>query len=118
MGFCFYPVKSNMKKSFYIALLSMLMVFGPASYAATGKVNPVKERVANMTDEEKKLRAEEIKKRVYEIREMDKSSLSRVERRELRKELREMKKEARAIEGIYLSVGAIIIIILLLILIL
>jgi len=107
-----------MKKSFYIALLLMLIAFVPASYAATGKVDPVKERVANMTDEEKKLRAEEIKKRVYEIREMDKSDLTRVERRELRKELREMKKEARAIQGIYLSVGAIIIIILLLILIL
>lgn len=57
--------------------------------------------------------------RVKEIRAMDKSELSREERKELRKELREMKKQANAIGGgVYLSVGAILIIILLLIIIL
>lgn len=63
---------------------------------------------------------EKIKARVEEIRNMDKSHLSREERRALRKELREMKKQARGIAGggIYLSVGAIIIIILVLIIIL
>ena len=106
-----------MKKTFSIALFLMLITSVPATYAAPGN-DPVKERVANMTTEEKKARAEEIKKRVYEIRDMDKSDLSREDRKALRKELREMKKEARAIQGIYLSVGAIIIIILLLILIL
>jgi hypothetical protein len=110
-------LKPSMKKIFAIALFSMLITFAPVSYAATG-TDPVKERVANMTSEEKKARAEEIKRRVYEIKDMDKSNLSREERKALRKELREMKKEARAIQGIYLSVGAIIIIILLLILIL
>jgi hypothetical protein len=108
---------TNMKKTLCIALFLMLTTFVPASYAATG-TDPVKERVANMTSEEKKARASAIKRRVFEIRDMDKSDLSRVERKALRKELREMKKEARAIQGIYLSVGAIIIIILLLILIL
>ena len=95
----------------------MLITFVPATYAATGN-DPVKERVEKMTSEEKKARAEEIRKRVYEIRDMDKSDLSRADRKALRKELKEMRKEARAIQGIYLSVGAIIIIILLLILIL
>ena len=107
-----------MKKSFCVALFLMLVTFVPATHAATGNTDPVKERVARMTDEEKKVRAEEIKRRVYEIRDMDRSNLSREDRKALRKELREMKKEARAIQGIYLSVGAIIIIILLLILIL
>lgn len=106
-----------MKKTFTFALFLMLIAAVPAAYASTG-TDPVKERVAKMTDAEKKVRAEEIKRRVYEIKEMDKSNLTRVERKELRKELKEMKKEARAIQGIYLSVGAIIIIILLLILIL
>jgi hypothetical protein len=106
-----------MKKTFCIALFLMLITFVPATYAAHG-TDPIKERVASMTDEEKKIRAEEIKRRVYEIRDMDKSDLSRGERKALRKELKEIKKEARAIQGIYLSVGAIIIIILLLILIL
>ncbi len=57
--------------------------------------------------------------RVEEIKNMDKSNLSRADKKELRNELRTMKKHARAMSGgVYLSVGAIIIIILLLILIL
>jgi hypothetical protein len=50
---------------------------------------------------------------------MDRSELSREDRKALRNELQEMKKEAKVTSGgVYLSVGAIIIIILLLILIL
>jgi hypothetical protein len=50
---------------------------------------------------------------------MDKSQLTKEERKDLRQELRSDKQEARAMSGgVYLSVGAIIIIILLLILIL
>jgi hypothetical protein len=54
--------------------------------------------------------------RVYEIREMDKSELTRTERRELRKEVREIKKEVRSSNsGIFISTGALIIILLLII---
>jgi len=57
--------------------------------------------------------------RVNEIKDMDKSSLSSTEKKELRQELRSLKKEVRKnSNGIYLSVGAIIIVILLLILLL
>jgi hypothetical protein len=57
--------------------------------------------------------------RVEEIKEMDKSSMSRVEKRELRKEMRVLKAGVRSSgNGLYLSVGAIIIIVLVLILIL
>jgi hypothetical protein len=57
--------------------------------------------------------------RLQEIKAMDKSEMSRSEKRDLRKEVRGIKKEMkRANQGVYLSVGAIIIIILLLILIL
>tara|TARA_R110000850_G_scaffold274635_1_gene412454 strand:+ start:88097 stop:88363 length:267 start_codon:yes stop_codon:yes gene_type:complete len=57
--------------------------------------------------------------RLEEIKEMDKSDLSRSERKELRKEVRSIKKELRSTgNGVYLSVGAIIVIILLLILLL
>jgi hypothetical protein len=66
-----------------------------------------------------KIQLEKITNRLEEIRKMDKSHLSRAERVALRKELKEMKQEAKALNGgVYLSVGAIIIIILLLILIL
>ncbi len=58
-------------------------------------------------------------KRIEEIKNMNKENLSRAERKALRKELREMRPEARANKnGIYLSVGAVIIVILLLILLL
>jgi len=68
---------------------------------------------------EQTIQLEKIKNRVEEIRNMDKSNLTTSERKALRKELREMKNQARAMSGgVYLSVGAIIIIILLLILIL
>ena len=60
-----------------------------------------------------------IMSRVDEIRAMDKSNLTKVERKALRSELKEMKKAANGLnQGVYLSLGAIIIIILLLILIL
>lgn len=55
--------------------------------------------------------------RLDEIKEMDKSNLSRAEKKELRKEVRSIKSELRSTgNGVYLSIGAIIIIILLLIL--
>jgi hypothetical protein len=62
-------------------------------------------------------RAEELMNRLNEIKDMDKSSLSRTDKKELRKEVKGIKKEMKALKGgVYLSVGAIIIIILLLIL--
>lgn len=57
--------------------------------------------------------------RLEEINEMDKSDLTRSEKRELRKEVRQIDKTlALNGDGVYLSVGAIIIVILLLILLL
>lgn len=54
--------------------------------------------------------------RLEEIKDMDKSDLKRSDRKELRKELREIKKEIKAKGGgLYLSVGAIIIILLIII---
>jgi len=57
--------------------------------------------------------------RLNEIKDMDKSDLSRADKKELRKEVKAIKEELRSTgNGVYLSIGAIIIIILLLILIL
>ncbi|MEN2280647.1 hypothetical protein AAGF08_00815 [Algoriphagus sp. SE2] len=70
--------------------------------------------------EAQKIRAEEMKQRLDEIKSMDFKSMSKDEIKEIRSELKEMKEEAKADDGkgLYLSVGAIIIILLLLILIL
>ncbi|HVX48588.1 MAG TPA: hypothetical protein VHB48_00470 [Chitinophagaceae bacterium] len=64
-------------------------------------------------------RLQQIKSRLEEIKHMDKTNLTREERRELKHEVKGMRKEAKAMGGgVYLSVGAILIIILVLILIL
>jgi hypothetical protein len=57
--------------------------------------------------------------RLEEIEAMDKSDLTSAEKRELRKEVRDIKKEVKELGGgVYISVGAAILIVLLLILIL
>jgi hypothetical protein len=64
-------------------------------------------------------RAQQLLQRLEVIRGMDRSELTRTERKELRKEVKGIKKEMKAMKGgVYLSIGAILIIILLLILIL
>lgn len=60
-----------------------------------------------------------IEARLEEIKEMDKSELTAVEKRELRKEVRTLKADLKtAGGGLYVSVGAAILIVLLLILLL
>lgn len=101
------------KKIYFIAMAIMLSVISPAVMAndAKGKEVPL--------TEQQQMRLRVIEQRVLEIKDMDKSTLSSQERKDLRKELVQMKKEAKATSGgVYLSVGAIIIIILILILIL
>lgn len=112
--------RQEMRTKISIALTCILLTASIANtYAANNDdKRPVKERVAAMTTEEKTARAEEIRLRVEEIKSMDKSAMTREEKKALKKELKEMRREAKEIDGVYLSVGAIIIIILLLILIL
>lgn len=110
----------EMKTKITIILTCILLTASISNTFAAGieDKRPVKERIAAMTEEQKAARADEIRLRVEEIKAMDKSTLTREEKKALKKELREMRKEAKEIKGVYLSFGAIIIIILLLILIL
>lgn len=104
-----------MKKLIYSLAMIFTLTITADTVSAADKNNKAK---TEMTAAEK-VQLERIKSRVEEIRDMDKSGMSRAEKKELRKELKELKTEARAMNGgVYLSVGAIIIIILLLILIL
>ena len=103
--------KTMKKKIYFLALAFMLMLSAPSVMAKDAKSKP------DMT-ETQKARMVEITRRVEEIKSIDRSELSREERKALRNELLDMKKEAKAIGGgVYLSVGAIIIILLILILI-
>ncbi|HEY8388239.1 MAG TPA: hypothetical protein VIK74_06520 [Parasegetibacter sp.] len=107
------------RKQIFTCLLSLFLISAvtPGAFAN----NPIKDKYDRMTTEERTARVEEIRNRVEEIRRMDKSDLSKTDRKELKKELKDLKQEAKAaqqVKGVYLSIGAIIIIILLLILIL
>jgi hypothetical protein len=107
-------------KTLVVALLFLFALSTSTVHAsAITAGEPTKEKHPELT-EAQKARIEEMKKRVYEIKAMDFSKLTKVERKDLRKELKDLNKEAKATRGygIYLSLGAIIIIILLLILLL
>ncbi|HSU28682.1 MAG TPA: hypothetical protein VLJ68_09895 [Chitinophagaceae bacterium] len=64
-------------------------------------------------------RGQQLVDRLEQIKGMNRSEMTSLERKNLRKEVREIKKDLKVIKGgVYLSVGAIIVIILVLILIL
>ncbi len=111
-----------MKKIFYTLSLSAALMLGTAvnHVHAAEAITESATKETTMSEAEKEAAIAKMKLRVEEIKAMDKSTLSKSERKALRKELRDMNKEARALGagGVYLSVAAIVIIILVLILIL
>lgn len=108
-----------MKQKIYMSLMLMVLLATTVTSNATNLVpNAVTTSATADNEAVKKANLVRIKARVEEIKDMDKSTLTSADRKALRKELRVLGKEARSNGGVYLSVGAIIIIILLLILIL
>ena len=102
-----------------IKLLTMVMLLSLTSIQATTTtirpITPIEISNPKEISAEVKILLD----RLDEIKSMDRSTLNSKEKKELRKELRSIKSSlARSGNGVYLSVGAIIIIILLLILIL
>ena len=101
------------KKILRMALFMMLLAIAlPASSAViaseTSKINGTEN-----------IRAQVLTQRLEEIRGMNKSEMTRLEKKSLRNEVKDIKKEMKVMSGgVYLSVGAIIIVILLLILLL
>ncbi|HEY4112077.1 hypothetical protein [Puia sp.] len=113
-----------MKKLKIIFLLPALLFFftlrglSEGINDANAPVNlPSKQELAIMSEQQKQALVQQMKDRVDYIKAMDKSQLTKAERKALRTELKDMKKESRAVTGVYISVGALIIIILLLIII-
>ena len=98
-----------------IPVLIMLFI------AVPGFANETTPVVKNTTpNEATAARVEVLTNRLEEIKAMDIKSISRLEKKALRKEVRSIEKEIKQINnnGVYISVGGIIIIILLLILLL
>ncbi len=109
-------MKHYFSKFFAIALFAVATTLGHQSSAA--EVTPMnKKQLQALSETEVAERLELLESRVQEINAMDLSSLTKAEKRDIKKELREIKKQNEFLSGgVYLSVGAIIIIILLLIL--
>lgn len=105
-----------MKKSLIISTLLFLTVFAvpQKSNAAASKT----EKTINTLEREKeKNQANILLARLHAINNMDNSNLNTTEKKARRNEVRSIKKQLSALSGgVYLSVGALIIIILLLIL--
>src|SRR4051812_24748475 len=102
------------KLPFYLMMMVLSLSIYPSTIIAAETKSSVETNSKEMPAEVKVMF-----NRLEEIKTMDKSSLSRSEKKELRKEVRAIKAELKTTSnGVYFSVGAIIIIILLLILIL
>jgi hypothetical protein len=90
-------------------MLMVFMAFTMPSFCAVAA--PV------VGSESPEARVTELTQRLEEIKAMDHKSLTRAEKKALRGEVRSIKKEMAALSGgVYISIGAILIIILLLIL--
>jgi hypothetical protein len=112
----FKKQKMTAKNLLRIASIVMLMAITlPASSTIIGP----RSSQANSSAKTEDPRAQQLLNRLEEIKGINKSELTRLEKKNLRKEVIGIKKEMKTLSGgVYLSVGAIIIIILLLILIL
>lgn len=96
-------------------LIALAFSFFPASIKAETGNNVKGTEPIPMTE----IRSEKLVNRLVEIKEMNLSDMNRAEKKELRKEVRAAKKELKEVGGgLYISVGAIILIALLLILLL
>ena len=99
-------------------LLAIFALFLSVQFvqAAPSNDNDSKKEKTELTEAQKQ-RAAEMQARLDEIKAMDFKSMTKEEKKEVRNELKDMRVEAKAAgNGVYISVGAIIIILLLLIL--
>ena len=103
------------KTALYLLILIMSISFFPNTMTAAG--NPSNTPVAEPLEVPAHVQVQLV--RLNEIKAMDKSDMTSSEKKALRKEVKVIKSSLRdSNSGIYLSVGAIIIIVLLLILLL
>lgn len=108
----------------YLSALLIVFVFSelPAAAAPAGNTTglPFREAVTNMTQAQKEARMAEIQERVKAIKAMDKSGLTKDERKTLRLELRRLHTETMSIghRNLFISIGAVVLVIVMLIIIL
>src|ERR1700759_3898105 len=109
-----------MKKTICLfAITLMLCIVSAAANAEAGRDTiPSKEAIAAMTPGQKQARVDQIKTRITQIKALDKSHMTKVDRKAYRAELKALKQETKMYDVLYLGVGALVILILLLLIIL
>lgn len=106
-------------KKLMVCIATTVMVLTCTSIQAKAENNPVPVTASDkgaMTEKES-AEVQALIKRVHEINAMDRSTMSKAERKEIRKELREIKKEVKRHGGggaVYIS-GSLLVVILVLI---
>ena len=110
-----------MKKTIFFGILLIFTLSSSIAFAGNKASKAVIENSATLVKTDNKLTAEEVAvmtARVEEIRDMDKSNMTTMEKRELKKELKAIKENVRKDGGvIYISVGTVLLIVLIIILI-
>ena len=103
-----------MKKAIFFALLTIFSLGAAPAFAANGSADNTVATEATLTTEE----VNELKARVIEIREMDKSEMTAAEKSELKSELKEIKETIQNEPYIYVGGVTLLLIILLLVILL
>ena len=110
-----------MKKTIFFGILLIFTLSSTIAFAGKKNAKAATENAATLAKTENKLTAEEVAvmtARVEAIRDMDKSNMTTMEKRELRKEVKAIKENVRKDGGvIYISVGTVLLIVLILLLI-
>lgn len=110
-----------MKKTIFFGILLMLTLSSTITFASKNNSKAAIENSATLVKTENKLTADEVAvmtARVEEIRDMDKTNMTSMEKRELKKELKAIKENVRKDGGvIYISAGTVLLIVLIIILI-
>jgi hypothetical protein len=110
-----------MKKTIFLGILLIFTLSSTIAFASKTNSKAATENAATVAKTENKLTAEEVAvmtARVEEIRNMDKSNMTSMEKRELRKESMAIKENVRKDGGvIYVSVGTVLLIVLIIVLI-
>jgi hypothetical protein len=103
------PKTTFMKKLFIYMIMLLLPFF---LIAGSGAETTMTNSEAASPDVEL-ASTDQLVERIETINDMDKSELTRAEKKELRKEVRSIEKELKQRNGIYISVGGLIVILLL-----
>jgi Flp pilus assembly protein TadB len=104
-----------MKKLAYLLMCIMLFTAVAPGLAVAKDIKKDKDKTEISAEDQARLA--EIEARVAEIKEMDFSEMNKAEKKDVRNELKSLNKEAKQLaSGVYISVGAIIIILLIILL--